>query len=269
MKLLQRKERVVKSHPDWRRNSQVKKLKIIMRVILVALCLSVAAAGILTWLQVHHRIADAGRAVSSVSPSSGSSGNPAYADSFGLILANSSTHLPSGYQPQLSEYRGISADRRIIPALREMMDAAAAAGAPLTLESGYVSPQGQDAVYQAEVKRLMASDGLSRILAENKAQGTVGRGGYNEGQTGLSVVFGAEGQKDSDFSSTAQYRWLIAHSVSYGFVLRFPQSKTEITGRNFQPGRFRYVGKDNAVQMQKLSLCLEEYVSYLAKREQN
>lgn len=264
-----RKERVVKVRPDWRKNGQVKKLKITMTIIAVALCLSVAAGGILAWLQVNHMVAGVKKDAAVMVPvSSVSSSLPVYDDSLNLLLVNSSNPLPSGYHPQMGDFQGIAVDSRIIPALQKMMSDASSAGVPLTLNAGYVDSPKQDELYQAEVKRLMSSQKLSQVIAENKAQSSVGRGGYSENQTGLSVIFGAKGQNGS-FASTSQYRWLVNNSVNYGFILRFSQSKESVTGMSFEAGRFRYVGSDNAIKMRELSMCLEEYVTYRSDRAQN
>ena len=108
----------------------------------------------------------------------------------------------------------------------------------------------------------MSTDRLSRVRAESQAQNTVGRGGYNEDQTGLAVVF-SDGSGKADFSSTRQYHWLSENSVYYGFILRFPKDRESFTGKSFDPAHFRYVGSENAVKMREFSMCLEEYVVYL------
>ena len=148
-----------------------------------------------------------------------------------------------------------------------MMAAAESAGCSLKLSGGYVDAKTQNELYQAEVKNLMKTKKLSQVLAESKAQYTVGRGGSNENQTGLAVTFSAAGQKSGEsFDSTSQYRWLIQNCVDYGFILRFPENKTSVTGMDFNPAHFRYVGNENALKMREYSMCLEEYVPYLEQQ---
>lgn len=265
------KERIIKSREEWRKHNQVKKIHIFMTAVAVILCISVAAGAVLAWLQVKNAAERTRRqqssALSAAPASSEEEGLPAYDDAFDLVLVNSSHPLAAGFAPALTEYQGVQVDERIVPALSKMMQDAQAAGCPLKLTGGYVDSARQDQLFQAEVKRLMAQQKLSQVLAENQAQSAVGRGGYSENQTGLAVTFSADGLKaGASFSSTAQYRWLNRNSVSYGFVLRYPEDKSSLTGVTFNPSHYRYVGGDNALKMREFSMCLEEYVTYLGRQ---
>ncbi len=266
-----RKERIVKSREDWRKQNQVKKLRIIMTVVGIAIVLSAAAGAMLAWVQVNRLFAkNVNPVASSATPvSSAVSSLPVYSNSLNLLLVNSKNQLPSSYQVQVTDYNGVQVDGRIVPSLTEMMQAASAAGCPLKLTAGYVDTAKQDQLYRAEVKRLMQTEKKSQVLAENQAQTTVGRGGYNESQTGLSIVLAAgNGAVATKWVSTPQYQWLLKNSVNYGFILRYAENKQDVTGMQFQPDRFRYVGKDNALKMRQLSMCLEEYSDYVGVREE-
>lgn len=269
-KLGGKKERIVKSREDWRKQNQVKRLRIFMTIVGIAIVLSAAAGALLAWFQVNRLSSRAESRVSSVAPvSSEASSIPVYSNSLNLLLVNSENPIPSDYRAEVTEYDGVPVDGRIVPALQEMMQAAASSGCPLKLTAGYVDAARQDELYRTEVKRLMKTEKKSQVLAENEAQATVGRGGYNESQTGLSVVLAAQnGTRGAKFVSTPQYQWLLSNSVSYGFILRYPENKEDVTGVKFQPDRFRYVGKDNAVKMRELSMCLEEYSDYVGVREE-
>ena len=258
-------EKVVKSRAEWRRQGQVRKIKIVMTVILVIICFSVAAAALLAWLQVRHLFAPPAGAPSSGAVSSQSGELPVYDNSFSLLLVNYAKPLDPGYRPELEQCENVRVDSRIAPALTKMMEQAKTDGCPLTLAGGYVDAETQNKLYQAEVERLVAQGRLSRVRAENQAQSTVGKGGYNENQTGLAVTFSA-GAGQKDFASTRQYHWLSENSVYYGFVLRFPKNSESVTGMSSNPAHFRYVGTDNALKMREFSMCLEEYVSYLAEQ---
>lgn len=260
-------EQVVQSHVEWRRQNEVRKLHIIMVVVAVFLVISVVAGCVLAWLQLKKVTKPRVQSQAPISSRDGSL--PVYEDSFDLILVNPSNKIPEGYKIQLGEYDGVLVESRIIPALSKMMEAARQAGCPLKLTSGFVDEKTQDQDFQAEVKRLMQKQKLSQVLAENRAQASVGHGGYSERQTGLSVTFSAEDQKaGQNFNTTKQYHWLVSNSVTYGFILRFPEDPSSTTGISsktgcyFDPSRFRYVGADNAVKMRELSMCLEEYVNY-------
>lgn len=270
-----RSEKIVKGRVEWRKQNQVKKLRILMTAVAVTLCISIAAGAVLAWLQVKSAAAKARETLAAVAApaSSGSDSLPVYDDSFNLTLVNASHPLPSGYSVELGTCGGVPVDARIVPALTRMMDAARSAGAPLKLAAGYVPVAKQDEAYQAAVKQLMKTRGMSQVLAENQAQATVGRGRYSENQTGLAVTFSAEGGKSGEnFGATAQYRWLAQNCVQYGFILRYPADESNPagvnpkTGNSFNPSHFRYVGCDNAVKMRELSMCLEEYIDYLSSR---
>ncbi len=267
-----RKEKIVKSYTEWRQRNQVRKLRVVMTVVAVFLCVSVAAGVLMTWIEVRNARARLQTSVSRLPQSSAlvsgsGAGLPVYDNSFSLRLVNSSHPLPSGFSPDLAACGGIQVEKKILPALSQMMGAVRSAGYPVRLAGGYVSAAEQDKLYQAEVKKLMTGGKLSKVLAESKAQSTVGRGGYCENQTGLAVLFSAENSKSGEeFSSTAQYRWLSSHCVQYGFVLRYPEDKTSVTGIAYQPSWFRYVGSENAMKMREFSMCLEEYVAYVGKQ---
>lgn len=260
-------EKIVKSKAGWRKADQVKRIRIIMTMVAVALCISVAAGAVLAWVQIKHPF---GGGSSSQSASSASSAQdealPVYEDSYNLVLVNATHALKADFTLQETSFEGVTVDGRIVPALEKMMNAAKAADSPLKLAGGYVSQKDQDKLFQAEVDRLK-KNGYSQVRAESQAQSAVGRGGYNEKQTGMEVQFIAPGLADgADFSTTAQYRWLVQNSVHYGFVLRYSETKASVTGMNFNPGAFRYVGTDNALAMRALGMSLEEYVGYVNQR---
>ncbi len=71
---------------------------------------------------------------------------------------------------------------------------------------------------------------------------------------------------NDDFSATPQYKWLVKNCVNYGFILRFPDNKTQVTGMAYDPHHFRYVGQEHAVKMREYGMCLEEYASYIKQQ---
>lgn len=257
-----RGEQVVKSRAGWHKADQVKRIRIVMTVVAVALCISVAAGAVLAWVEIRHPFGGASSQSASLASSRQEEALPVYEDSYNLLLVNASHALQADFRVRGQAVDGVTVDERIVPALQEMMHAAQEAGSPLKLAGGYVNREEQDKLFQAEVARLKKS-GYSQVRAENQAQSVIGRGGYNERQTGMSVRFTAPDlKKDAGFSATAQYRWLVRSSVNYGFVPRYTETKESITGVRADPGAFRYVGTENALKMRALGMCLEEYVGY-------
>lgn len=86
--------------------------------------------------------------------------------------------------------------------------------------------------------------------------------GTNDHQTALAIDFvnSSVETASNSFDQTAEYQWLRENSKNYGFILRYPADKVEITGVDYQPYHFRYVGVDEAKEMTEKNLCLEEYV---------
>lgn len=269
-----RGEKVVKSRAGWHKADQVKKIKIVMTMTAVALCISVAAGAALVWVQVKHpfdQTSASSAAFSSAVPASSDSDTlPVYDDKYNLIVVNASAPLKSDFTTSLTKYEGITVDDKIVPSLHKMIQDAKADGCVLKLTGGYVDAKEQNKLFEAATQNLMKSQGLSRVRAENEAQNTIGRGGYNENQTGMAVDFSAEGlAAGADFTVTDQYKWLIKNSIFYGFVLRYPENNTGSTGMAFQPHHFRYVGGSNAVKMREYAMCLEEYAAYVRMQTAN
>ena len=89
--------------------------------------------------------------------------------------------------------------------------------------------------------------------------------GTSEHQLGLAVDIVAESYPvlDAGQEDTPEQQWLMANSYRYGFVLRYPEGKSYITGIGYEPWHYRYVGIEAAEQMYRDDLCLEEYLTGL------
>ena len=96
--------------------------------------------------------------------------------------------------------------------------------------------------------------------AYEDARITIQAPGYSEHHTGLAVDFN---DVEDDFRETEAYTWLQEHAAEYGFVERYPKGKESITGIDYEPWHYRYVGKEHAQRMNELNMCLEEYVAFL------
>jgi D-alanyl-D-alanine carboxypeptidase len=81
--------------------------------------------------------------------------------------------------------------------------------------------------------------------------------GTSEHQLGLGVDINADGVNSAGYEV---YDWLEAHCWEYGFILRYPEDKTDITGISNEPWHFRYVGQEAAEYIMSNGLCLEEYL---------
>ncbi len=88
------------------------------------------------------------------------------------------------------------------------------------------------------------------------------RPGTSEHQSGLCVDMHNQKQTDLSFAGTEAALWLEANCYRFGFVLRYPKDKENITTVMFEPWHFRFVGRDAATEMHELGMCLEEYCAY-------
>ena len=142
-----------------------------------------------------------------------------------------------------------------------MLDACKAEGLSPLVCSSYRSQSKQEALYENKVERLV-SQGWSREDAKVEAAKVVALPGTSEHQLGLAVdIVDLNHQLlDESQESTDVQQWLIAHSWEYGFILRYPNDKSEITGIIYEPGHYRYVGKDAAKEIHDAGVCLEEYL---------
>ena len=108
----------------------------------------------------------------------------------------------------------------------------------------------------------MQEEGLSYEDAAVKAATVVAKPGTSEHQVGLALdIVSSEYQElDEAQMETEDQKWLMENSWKYGFILRYPMDKSEITGVIFEPWHYRYVGKKAAKEITEQNITLEEYV---------
>lgn len=183
----------------------------------------------------------------------------AEADDWQLLLVNQWNSLPDGYAPELTElWNGESVDSRIYPDLQEMFDDARAVGLNPYVNSGYRTAQVQQSLMDEEINDYMVQ-GYSEVEARRLAEQWVAVPGTSEHQLGLAVDISME---DTATQTTSDmWQWLMKNSYKYGFILRYPEDKTDITGISYEPWHYRYVGREAAEEIYRSGLCLEEYLS--------
>ena len=156
----------------------------------------------------------------------------------GILLVNKTYHLPKNYDPKVN--------KEALKNLRKMQADAKALGLNIPLVSGYRSYETQEKLYNKYVKK----DG------EKKANTYSAKPGESEHQTGLAFDIGSV---DRSFANTIEAKWLAENAYLYGFIIRYPKDKEEITGYNYEPWHLRYVGQELAKYLKKNNLTLEEY----------
>ncbi|HAX30544.1 MAG TPA: D-alanyl-D-alanine carboxypeptidase [Oscillibacter sp.] len=179
-----------------------------------------------------------------------------------LTLVNPWNPLPDSWTPDLVTLSdGRKIDSRCYEAFQEMMDACKAAGYSPFLCSAYRTQETQQGLYDNKVQRLVDS-GMSEEEAKVEAAKAVAIPGTSEHQLGLAVdIVDANMQELTDEQeNTATQKWLMANSWRYGFIHRYPNGRTDITGIIYEPWHYRYVGKDAAQDIFNRDITLEEYL---------
>lgn len=185
-------------------------------------------------------------------------------DTWNLLLVNPWNKLPDDFSVELKELSGGQAvDRRIYPDLQAMMDDARAEGLSPVICSSYRTSEKQQTLYSNKISRLMAA-GCSQTQAEEEAGKWVAVPDTSEHQTGLAVDIVAMDYQilDEDQENTPEQQWLMENAHRYGFILRYPQGKSALTGIYYEPWHYRYVGKEAAAELYETGLCLEEYLDH-------
>lgn len=187
------------------------------------------------------------------------------ADDWMLLLVNSSNPVPDDWSIQTVELRnGFQVDERCYPDLQEMMDACREDGLAPLICSAYRTQEYQEKLYRSQIEKQMAL-GYSRERAETEAARYVAVPGTSEHQLGLAVDIVDTGYQllDDAQADTDVQKWLMEHSWEHGFILRYPEGKSEITGIAYEPWHYRYVGRESAEQIYRAGVCLEEYLGCL------
>ena len=179
-------------------------------------------------------------------------------DRWRLMLVNQDHPVPENYSVSLYVLgNGESVDARIYPYLQEMVDAARATGLTLSVWEGYRSHQEQMEMMEQYIQDYIEA-GHTREEAETMARDWVAEPGTSEHELGLAVDINADKEEDSQ----AVYDFLAEHAWEYGFILRYPPEKEDVTGISYEPWHYRYVGKTAAKAIHEKGITLEEYLEH-------
>lgn len=180
---------------------------------------------------------------------------PLYQDDWRLVLVNGDCALPKGFATSLLTLsNGEQVDERIYPDLQRMFDDARAAGLSPFVRAGYRSTEDQERIMENRVDALLR-EGWPEKAARKEARRTVAWPGHSEHELGLAVDINSHTPEEGQL-----YAWLAEYAWQYGFILRYPQGAEEITGIDFEPWHFRYVGADAARAIREAGCTLEEYL---------
>lgn len=173
-----------------------------------------------------------------------------------LVLVNSKNSLPKNHDIELTKLsNGVCVDKRIYPPLQQMFDDARSQGINPSVREGFRTRDEQEEIMQNRINKYI-SEGYSKSKAKKKACEEVAAPGTSEHELGLAIDINAgEGS-----SSEQVYSWLSENAYKYGFILRYPSGKESITGIEYEPWHYRYVGKETAQKIYNEQITLEEYL---------
>ena len=142
---------------------------------------------------------------------------------------------------------------RIAEDMKAMAEAARAEGLSVVLSSGYRSYATQTYLFNRKVSQY----------GEAVAETIVARPGTSEHQTGLccDITDRYYEMKDASLENTQMYKWMSEHCDEFGFIVRFPKGKEDVTGIIYEPWHFRYVGVEAATYIMEHDLTLEEFLA--------
>lgn len=186
-------------------------------------------------------------------------------DTWELLLANPSNPLPDDFEVETASVQGdFVMDERIADVMKEMIADAKEEGVDLMICSAYRSIERQQELFDAEVAVQM-NNGKSKEEAEKITATMIAIPGTSEHHTGLAadIVTPTHQTLDPEFADTDAGKWLQENAAEYGFILRYPEDKQDITEIIYESWHYRYVGVDHAMAIKENGLCLEEYLEIL------
>ncbi len=188
-------------------------------------------------------------------------------DNWNLMLINADNYLPESYNFKLAvaaytaDGHPVKLDERAAVYYKKMFDAAKKDVKNITLSptstrGGYRTPATQKGLFENKIARYGTA---SNAEAVRKAALINQPPGCSEHNAGLAMDIGTT----ENFEKTKTYQWLSEHAAEYGFIMRYPASKSAITGVMYEPWHWRFVGVEHAPKIKASGLCLEEYLKTL------
>lgn len=177
-------------------------------------------------------------------------------------LVNKDKLLEKDYEPPLTELEGGQYfDSRAVDALKDFIAAARSEGLTVILRSTYRAYGTQEYLFNRKLAEKQQS-GLPYEEAYAAASRIVAVPGTSEHQLGLAcdIVDGYYEYLNESLADTELLIWMRENCAEYGFIVRYPEDKQEITGIMFEPWHFRYVGREAAAYIMENGLCLEEFI---------
>lgn len=184
-------------------------------------------------------------------------------DEWYMKLVNAQNALPQDFEVDTTVLFGsYYFDERAADYLKQMIEDSATAGVKLMVISASRSFDYQERIYNQKIVELRNA-GSTQEEAEAEAAMITGRPYECEHNLSLAAdIVSRDNQKrEISFEETAEFAWLVENAQDYGFILRYPKDKEDITGVRYEPWHFRYVGEEQAKLIKESGLCFEEYLN--------
>lgn len=184
-----------------------------------------------------------------------------------MFLVNKNNPLPADYDSRIEtrvvfeSWREYYLDVRAADYLEDMIAAAKEDGIDLLVVSAYRTIEYQQQNFDKSVQDRI-DKGMTEEEAYADTLAEVALPGESEHNAGLALDIMVEEYQNMDddgFEDTEAFAWLDEHAAEYGFILRYPKGKQDITGIIYEPWHYRFVGLYYANEIKKSGLCLEEY----------
>lgn len=181
-------------------------------------------------------------------------------DDWRLVLINKQHSIPEDYTFTLASFMNFKCDERILDDLADMFQAAKDDGINLEIRSPYRTHERQVYNFNERIKEYM-NRGMSYMEAYQVASKVITVPGNSEHEIGLALDITCEGFPKllQSFGDTEAGKWLAENSCKYGFIVRYPEGKEYITGIDYEPWHFRYVGVEAAMLITEKEITLEEF----------
>ena len=188
-----------------------------------------------------------------------------------LILVNPWNHIPDDYVPDLEQVQGkYNLDKKAAESARNLLAAAKKAGYNMQLCSAYRTVEKSAELYKRKVNEFIGY-GYSEENAKIEAAKWVAPPGTSEHHTGLAMdlvssdYWSYYSDLEHDYEKFDSFKWMYENCAQFGFILRYPKDKQDITGITYEPWHYRFVGVEAATYIMENGLCLEEYLEIIGK----
>lgn len=191
--------------------------------------------------------------------------NKSSVNDWNLILVNKENPIPENYSVNIVKIEdNFEVDEKIKESTEKMLADARASGINPEICSAYRSTKYQTTLYNNKINEYLRK-GFNMEQATEQAAKWVTTPGTSEHEIGLSldIIDNSYQILDENQENTPVQKWLMEHCYEYGFILRYPTEKRDITKINYEPWHYRYVGVKDAMIIKEKGYCLEEYIEFL------